>query len=92
MFKQFVHTSRKYQYKSCKDIVLVEDCQKQQHTIVFDVEKEIECFDFKPFTKSIQSIKVCDYVLVNHTDKKILFCELKNTKDKNDAVIQLFAF
>lgn len=90
MFEKFFNTPSKYQRKFRKDIVLVEKHQKhqkQRHTIVFDVEKDIECFDFKPFT--IQSVKVCDYVLVNHTDQKVLFCELKNAKDKKDACIQL---
>jgi len=91
MFENFCNTPNKYQHdEHCRSITLVEEQQNQKHIVVFDVEKNIEYFDIKPFISNIKSIKACDYVLVNHTDKKILFCELKNTKGKNDAVKQLW--
>ncbi|OIR24549.1 hypothetical protein BGC33_14760 [Bathymodiolus thermophilus thioautotrophic gill symbiont] len=92
MFEKFFDTPGKYQYRykdCCRDIDLIEQQQNQEHTIVFDVEKKIECFDLKPLVSNIKNVKVCDYVLINHTDKKILFCELKNAKDKSDAIKQL---
>lgn len=88
MFSQFF--TNNHQRNLCQHIILTEKQQNQRHTIVFNVEKDIECFNIKPFTENINSIKTCDYVLINHTDRKILFCELKNAKDKNNAIAQLW--
>ncbi len=90
MFKQFFGATNKPQRNSCSEIVLKEKQQNQKHTLVFDAKQDIEYFSIKQFATNIESVKTCDYVIINHTDKKILFCELKNAKDKKEATKQLW--
>lgn len=62
--------------------------KRQKHTILFGEETKLEYFELDEEI-TIKGVKRCDYVVVNHTQKTILFCELKNAKDKNQAVMQL---
>jgi len=56
--------------------------KQQKHEIILKDEVEYFALDekIKPCLPYINGIKSCDYVLVNHTNKEILLCELKNYK------------
>jgi hypothetical protein len=45
--------------------------------------QEIEYFQLDKLIQSwrVQNLKACDYVLVDHDKKKVLLCDLKNSKD-----------
>ncbi len=65
-----------------KNHVVLYGENRQIHEII--LKDEVEYFELeqkvKPCLPYIQSVKSCDYVLVNHKSKEILLCELKNRK------------
>ncbi len=87
MFNHFLNTENNSQNK----IKLFGDRQ-QQHTIILKNDQQIEYFKLDKIIEpcKIQNLKACDYVLVDHDNEKILFCELKNAKNKGDAIAQLW--
>ncbi len=78
MFNRFFNTKNNSQNK----IKLFGEKQ-QQHTVILDNAQQIESFKLEKIVQScgIKNLKACDYVLVDHANKKILLCELKNSKD-----------
>ncbi len=87
MFKDMLNT----QILDGKQLTLV--AGGQTHDIIFDSDLQIEYFQLdviiKPCNKTIQGMKACDYIIINHSDKSILFCELKNAKNKGNTSKQL---
>lgn len=51
-----------------------------------EADQTIEYFELdkiiKPCNKTIQNLKACDYVLADHSRKRLLFCELKNSQNR----------
>jgi len=81
MFNHFFTT----QNNSNNKIKLFGDKQ-QQFTITLNDNQTIEYFQLDNIIESwkgVQSLKACDYVLVDQKAKKIMLCELKNSKDKD---------
>jgi hypothetical protein len=74
---------------SGKEIKLLGEKQ-QQHLVLLDSDQTIEYFQLeeivKPCNTTIKNLKACDYILVDHNNKKILFCELKNSSNRNVIV------
>ncbi len=61
--------------------------KQQRHTVLLSSNQTIEYFELEkivlPCHATINSLKACDYVLVDHQNKKILLCELKNSSNAN---------
>ncbi len=61
--------------------------KQQQHIALLSSNQTIEYFELEkivlPCHATINSLKACDYVLVDHQNKKILLCELKNSSNAN---------
>ena len=61
--------------------------KQQQHSVLLDSDQTIEYFKLeevvKPCKTTIKNLKACDYILVDHKNKRILFCELKNSSNRN---------
>jgi hypothetical protein len=74
---------------SGKEIKLFGEKQ-QQHLVLLNSDQTIEYFELeevvKPCNTTIKNLKACDYILVDHNNKKILFCELKNSNNRNVIV------
>jgi hypothetical protein len=85
MFNHFFKT----QNNSGKEIKLFGEKQ-QQHLVLLDSNQTIEYFELeevvKPCNTTIKNLKACDYILVDHNNKRILFCELKNSSNRNVIV------
>ncbi|SEI04857.1 hypothetical protein [Bathymodiolus azoricus thioautotrophic gill symbiont] len=82
-FKSFFDT------KVTKETVIIAGEEQQKHSVLLDKNEsqEIEYFKLdkvvEPCNKTIRNLKACDYVLVDHDKKKVLLCELKNSKDRD---------
>jgi hypothetical protein len=85
MFDHFFTT----QNNSKQEIKLLGEKQ-QRHSVLLDSDQTIEYFELdkvvKPCNKTIKNLKACDYILVDHNNKRILFCELKNSSNKSVIV------
>lgn len=88
MFDIFFENSHGYKGIDGNELSLVEIKEGQKHKIIFNQKCNIEYFKAENLT-NLKNIKGCDYIIINHTLKKILFCELKNAKNKNNSTIQL---
>ncbi|CAC9952207.1 hypothetical protein BHECKSOX_1247 [Bathymodiolus heckerae thiotrophic gill symbiont] len=81
MFDHFFKT----QTNSKQEITLLGKKQ-QKHVVQLEADQTIEYFELdkiiKPCNKTIQNLKACDYVLADHSRKRLLFCELKNSQDR----------
>ncbi len=84
MFNHFFKTET----NSGQEIKLFGEKQ-QQHIALLSSNQTIECFKLEeivlPCHATINNLKACDYVLVDHQNKKILLCELKNSSNA-DAI------
>jgi hypothetical protein len=62
-------------------IVLIGE-EQQKHEIILTNEVEYFALDekIKPCLTHIDGLKACDYVIADHSNKRILLCELKNRK------------
>ncbi len=82
MFNHFFETET----NSGQKIKLLGEKQ-QQHTALLSSNQTIEYFKLDeivlPCHAKINNLKACDYVLVDHQNKKILLCELKNSYKAN---------
>ncbi len=82
MFNHFFKTET----NSGQEIKLFGEKQ-QQHIALLSSNQTIEYFELEkivlPCHATINSLKACDYVLVDHQNKKILLCELKNSSNAN---------
>ncbi len=80
MFNHFFKTET----NSGQEIKLFGEKQ-QQHIALLSSNQTIEYFELEkivlPCHATINSLKACDYVLVDHQNKKILLCELKNSSN-----------
>lgn len=82
MFNHFFKTET----NSGQEIKLFGEKQ-QQHIALLSSNQTIEYFKLEeivlPCHATINNLKACDYVLVDHQNKKILLCELKNSSNAN---------
>lgn len=87
MFNRFFQTKN----NTTQEIKLLGQKQ-QQHVVHLDSGQQIEYFELDKVIKPcrIQNLKACDYVLADHDKKEILFCELKDAKDKGEAIAQFW--
>lgn len=78
-FKNFFDT------QITKETVTIIGEKQQKHSVLLDKNEgqEIEYFQLDELIQpwKVQNLKACDYVLVDHDKKKVLLCELKNSKD-----------
>lgn len=85
MFNRFFTT----QNNQGKEIKLFGKSQ-QQHSVFLESNQTIEYFKLdkvvKPCNKTIKNLKACDYILADHNNKRILFCELKDSRKRSVIV------
>ncbi len=77
-FKNFFDT------QITKETVTISGERQQRHSVLLDKNEgqEIEYFKLDELIQpwKVQNLKACDYVLVDHDKKKVLLCELKNSR------------